>query len=102
MKAMLNLALVAALATVVFAREIGNNNHHREKRSPKIPFYLIASRNPWLLAGRPGSFCGNLLALLAAAQTFWFLFRSISILLSLGNRESHVFTYGHNDYMGSF
>ena len=33
MKAMLNLALVAALATVVFAREIGNNNHHREKRA---------------------------------------------------------------------
>jgi len=33
MKAMLNLALVAALATVVFAREIGNINHHRERRA---------------------------------------------------------------------
>merc|ERR1711884_522801 len=39
MKAIFNLALVAALATVVFAREIGNINHHRERRAIPLLAY---------------------------------------------------------------
>ena len=45
MKAMSNLALLAALGATIIATVSGNTNHHRQRRSPGPPWALLALKS---------------------------------------------------------